>query len=215
MRLSVRGLALLGLIAFSPFHRLSPRLPHRNPALKPTGRFQTSRRLSTTEGFLACSPVVCTVPACRAMPENRRSASPSPRSKLSVPLPSVPSNSSEARTSSRPFTSNPHTLARGESGRDMLRVAAARFNRTGKRVATWIICVSNAYEQKANTTTPDAGTRTRSGGFDRYPLPKRFPPAADLGQDLWKPRCPVPNVSARVEIATQVSNHTIHPCCHL
>lgn len=36
--------------------------------------------------------------------------------------------------------------------------------------------------------------RTRSGGFDRYPLPKRcfFPTTADPGQDLWKPRCSRP-----------------------
>lgn len=178
----------------TPFHRLSPRLLHRNPGMKPTRRFQTSRRLDATEGLLACSPVVCTVPACRAMPENRRSAPPSPRSKLSVPLPSVPSNSS----------SNPHTE----------RVAAVRIGRTGQRVAIWIVCASMR-AVRMQYCNSGRWYRTRSGGFDRYPLPKRFPTTADFGQDLWKPRCPVPNVSARFEIATRVSNHTIHRCCHL
>lgn len=89
----------------------------------------------------------------------------------------------------------------------MLRVAAVR---AGERVATWIICASSARSQKCNTATPDAGTEPGAVVLIDTYHQSVFPLRQILAQDLWKPRCPVPKVSADFEIATQVTNHTIH-----
>lgn len=81
------------------------------------------------------------------------------------------------------------------------RVAAVRLTAPDSESRPWL-SVPSMRAVRMQFSNSGRWYRTRNGGFDRYPLPKRIPTAADLGRDLWEPRCPVPNASARLGIAT-------------